>query len=429
MEYLSLLFVPLVGAVIGYSTNMLAITMLFRPHHEIRLFGRRLPFTPGLVPRQQKQLAQKMSASLAENVLTSQALAEAASNTGIVDGIVKMIQGFADNIIESDEAISKILADVLKRDEGELVDWLTQNSERLTSKIIGALREYAENTAMPYLQSEDFARLLTDFARTSLASAQSSDKKLSDVVPAGVVSAVKSAAKDNMHRLAPACRKLLEDERVDARLRELVGKIAKESTGGILGLFVNADKIYESIVKNLLEYLDDLENHALIYEKLTAFVDGIMERELGWLVGWLNREKTENCMAAGVAAMQRNLRQEHVSKIFDGISRASDVKRAAHSLLSLTPSQIIPKGAEYKASVDKLVRNAVTMLAQKAGRHIVGALDVAKIAQERINAFESREIERLVKNVAGVQLKWIVRLGGLLGFIMGFFPAVFNLLI
>ena len=42
---------PVLGAIIGYVTNAIAIRMLFRPFNEIRVLGLRLPFTPGLIPR------------------------------------------------------------------------------------------------------------------------------------------------------------------------------------------------------------------------------------------------------------------------------------------------------------------------------------------------------------------------------------------
>ena len=436
MEYLSLFIIPLASAAIAYATNLLAITMLFRPHREILIFGRRLPFTPGLVPRQQKHLARKMGESLAENILTSQALVEAASNTGIVDNVVNIVQGFVDNIVTSDKELSKILAEVLKRNENEIIYGLVQNSEKLTSKMLEAARKYAENKALPYLQSEDFAGLLKEFAKTSLENAKSSGKKLSDIIPSGVAASIKSAAKNNMYRIAPVCRKFLADDRADARLRELVGKIAKDNASGLLGLFVNGDKIYDSIVQNLLKYLDDTKNHDLIYDKLSAFIDKMLARELAWFVGQIKHDETQidKWMDTTIASIQENLRQEHVNKIFDGLAQSIAPEKAVMHLLSLSPSQIFQHGgvfggqSDYKASVDKLVRNAVAMLAQKAGEHIVGMLDVAKIAEERINAFETQEMERLVKTVAGIHLKWIVRLGGLLGFIMGFFPAIFNLL-
>lgn len=42
---------PIVGGVIGYITNSLAIRMLFRPHYKKRMFGKRIPFTSGIIPK------------------------------------------------------------------------------------------------------------------------------------------------------------------------------------------------------------------------------------------------------------------------------------------------------------------------------------------------------------------------------------------
>ncbi|MCL2573676.1 MAG: DUF445 family protein [Defluviitaleaceae bacterium] len=428
MEFLALLVIPIVGGIIGYSTNLLAITMLFRPHREIRIFGFRLPFTPGLIPKQQRQLAQKMGASLAENILTSQSLVDAASNTGIVNNIVDMAQGFVGSITTSDKPISKILADKLNLDEITIIDRAVQNSEKLMMTLLSVARDYTENKALPYLRGEDFAQLLMDFANASLASAETSGKKLSDLIPPSAIAAIKDTTKNNVHKASPICRKFLADDRVDARLRELVSKIVKDNAGGLLGLFVNPDKIYESIVQNLLKYLDDKENHELICEKLVTFIDNTLDKEVSWLIGQLKDRQAENWLETVIKSAQKNLQQEHVDKFFDGISSSLAPQKAIEKLLALSPAQIAPSGANYSASVDKLVRNSVKMLAQKAGEHIVGALDVAKIAEERIAAFDTAEMERLVMSVVGSQLKWIMYLGGLLGFIMGFFPAIFNLL-
>ncbi len=48
---------PLVGAVIGYFTNLIAVKMLFFPHEEKRIFGMRVPFTPGAIPKGKARLA------------------------------------------------------------------------------------------------------------------------------------------------------------------------------------------------------------------------------------------------------------------------------------------------------------------------------------------------------------------------------------
>ena len=40
---------PLVGGVIGYVTNDIAIRMLFRPHTAKHFMGWRVPFTPCII--------------------------------------------------------------------------------------------------------------------------------------------------------------------------------------------------------------------------------------------------------------------------------------------------------------------------------------------------------------------------------------------
>lgn len=358
MELLSLLIIPLVGAVIGYSTNLLAITMLFRPHKEKRIFGLRLPFTPGLIPKQRWQLAQKIGETLAENVFTSRTLIEAASNASIVENITRSVCDFAEKILSSPDAVSKILSDLLKLPEEEIVRVATHGLDKLL-----------------------------DFAHNRIEG-----KKFADIIPAAAVSALKTAAKDNIHMAAPICRNILDDPGVDAHLRRLVGKIVKENTRGLLSLFVSPDKIYDSIAENLLKYLEDEENHMLIYEKLVGFADAAMEKEISF-------------------------RPERVITL----------EKMACVIMSITPRHIFPNAENFKPTLDKLVRNAVGILARQAADHVVGSLNIVQIAEEKINAFKTEEMEQLVLSVVGEQLKWIALLGGLLGFIMGFFPAILNI--
>lgn len=38
---------PIIGALIGYCTNYIAVKMLFYPKQEVRIFGRKLPLLRG----------------------------------------------------------------------------------------------------------------------------------------------------------------------------------------------------------------------------------------------------------------------------------------------------------------------------------------------------------------------------------------------
>lgn len=75
MEYLHYLAGPLTGAVIGYFTNYIAVKMLFHPHTEKRIFGKRLPFTPGVIPKNKPRLAHAIGEAVANVLLTKQDIA------------------------------------------------------------------------------------------------------------------------------------------------------------------------------------------------------------------------------------------------------------------------------------------------------------------------------------------------------------------
>jgi uncharacterized membrane protein YheB (UPF0754 family) len=67
---------PLAGALIGFLTNVLAIKMLFRPLKELRIFGIRLPFTPGILPRERRRLAESIGRMVEKELLTPEILRE-----------------------------------------------------------------------------------------------------------------------------------------------------------------------------------------------------------------------------------------------------------------------------------------------------------------------------------------------------------------
>ncbi len=75
MEYLHYIAGPLIGAVIGYFTNYIAVKMLFHPHEEKRVFGERLPFTPGVIPKNKPRLAHAIGEAVANVLLTKQDIA------------------------------------------------------------------------------------------------------------------------------------------------------------------------------------------------------------------------------------------------------------------------------------------------------------------------------------------------------------------
>lgn len=71
---LSYLIGPMSGLVIGAFTNWLAIKMMFRPHQPKYIIGMKLPFTPGLIPKERGRIAEAVATSISENLMNKEVL-------------------------------------------------------------------------------------------------------------------------------------------------------------------------------------------------------------------------------------------------------------------------------------------------------------------------------------------------------------------
>lgn len=61
---------PAIGAGIGYFTNYIAVKMLFHPHKPWRIGKLTVPFTPGIVPRRQNELARAIGEAVGNHLFT-----------------------------------------------------------------------------------------------------------------------------------------------------------------------------------------------------------------------------------------------------------------------------------------------------------------------------------------------------------------------
>lgn len=73
-----LLLPPIIGAIIGWITNYVAIKLLFRPHHPIEVFGYKVQ---GLIPKRRKEIARSIAHTIEKELLSSEDLA------GVLNGI------------------------------------------------------------------------------------------------------------------------------------------------------------------------------------------------------------------------------------------------------------------------------------------------------------------------------------------------------
>lgn len=92
---------PLIGALIGYCTNYIAVKMLFRPRHEKYFFGHKVPLTPGAIPKGKTRLAKSVGDVISNHLVTSEDIEGKALNeeteTAVTERIMKMLKSDIDS--------------------------------------------------------------------------------------------------------------------------------------------------------------------------------------------------------------------------------------------------------------------------------------------------------------------------------------------
>jgi len=123
-QWFWLLLPPLVGAIIGLFTNWLAIKMLFRPRYEKRILGLRIPFTPGILPRERKRLAASLGETAAGDLLTEDVLVAKISSGEFKGKLQSVILAVQNNLYAtrfsaiqagSGSLVSPLVKDILKQ--------------------------------------------------------------------------------------------------------------------------------------------------------------------------------------------------------------------------------------------------------------------------------------------------------------------------
>ncbi len=86
---LKILLPPLVGAIIGWFTNYVAIKLLFRPHNPVQFLGVKVQ---GLIPKRRRQIAQSMAETIEKELFSSKDLASILDTVDWKDEVEKSVE-------------------------------------------------------------------------------------------------------------------------------------------------------------------------------------------------------------------------------------------------------------------------------------------------------------------------------------------------
>jgi hypothetical protein len=150
--WLLFLVPPAVGALIGLFTNWLAIKMLFRPLEARHVFGVRIPFTPGILPRERARIAESLADTVAHDLLTEDSVAQRLRSQGFRSALGVAVHDRLLALMQATpEGIAGVFDKPAGRELGETAGQVVRSiavsppfSSGLSAAVIAAIDEFRD---------------------------------------------------------------------------------------------------------------------------------------------------------------------------------------------------------------------------------------------------------------------------------------------
>lgn len=153
----SYILAPLLGGIIGYITNDIAIRMLFRPHKAKYLFGIKVPFTPGIIPKEKGRIASAIGGAISENLMSKDVLEKNLLSDEMITKIRISIDSFFETQKNNQETVREFLAHYLTaNDIDRLIRSLEEGLiEQVSTKLVESnLGEQISEVVMEHVSSK-----------------------------------------------------------------------------------------------------------------------------------------------------------------------------------------------------------------------------------------------------------------------------------
>jgi len=480
----------IVGAVIGYITNWLAIKMLFRPHNRIEVFGLHIPFTPGLIPKEKDRIAKSIGTTVGEHLLTSEVLTEVLSGERVNGQIQTWIRNKIEALKNSGKTVKDLLADFFG-EKSELIlksiqhkisvficDQLVTDTfiEKLTdfieSKIYikykDAFQEFITEKVKQFIvklsTSQELKEELEALVSSKLSVFEKDDRSLSEVIPDELTNVIYSYVNKHKREISEGIGQLLKNPFMKIKLKSAIADIVSKNTSKVVTVFVSPENIAQKTISALDTYFENSENDDSVLLVVKTLLDKILKTKVSTIFKEIPAENKKQMLSQLVDALcnyisnsqvhgrvsdiiNNNLMlsgegiKENLSSILkDSIFNLNGNPAFCESIQELTDeiidavvntpvSYILEKVEDETVSkaVDVLMDVYKGLIKNKLPRAIE-ALDISNIIEEKINTFDAAYVEKLIVEIASRELKAITWLGALLGGIMGLLSPLIQLI-
>lgn len=297
---LQILIPPIIGGIIGYVTNDIAIKMLFHPRKPIYIGKWQLPFTPGLIPKEKDRVARSIGQVVSTQLLNSDTLVDVLTSDEMIEklrsGLEKII---ADNC-QNQDTLYAVLTQVAPQ---KMVDQSVGNIKtQLVYLICSKLNsiKFGERVSSRILQKINHS--VSGLAKGFGFGFNLFDEKLLETLSENIGEVLDKALFEHSGEIV----KELVDSEADKLMQMRICDIISKYDEKIPDLVTRIVAAYIYMVRNNMEtLLKGLDIGKIVEDKISSFsviqlesmIFGIMKKELnaivylgallGFLMGWI----------------------------------------------------------------------------------------------------------------------------------------------
>lgn len=306
----SYIIAPLLGGVIGYITNDIAIRMLFRPHTAKYVFGIHIPFTPGIIPKEKERIAEAVGGVISENLMNKEVLEKYLLSEDMVGKVRSAVEEFIATQQRNKETVSQFLGHYLSKEE---IYTIAQNiNHSITKQTYEKLADSSVGEKVAHIAVDHVAQKLTiDGAQELLSGIGGALGGLGGMaaglfggnIVAKFLGMLREPAE---HFLAKNINTMLRDNgeeivsnmiggEVDNFLNKPVSKLLEGREEQLAQAVNTIESIYRSIIsEHLLKILQSIDISKIVRERINEMdvketeklIFQVMEKELKAIV-WL----------------------------------------------------------------------------------------------------------------------------------------------
>ncbi len=279
---------PLVGAVIGYITNDIAIRMLFRPHQPKYIMGVHIPFTPGIIPKEKSRIATSIGKAVSENLMNREVLEKSLLSDDMLTKMGAAIDEFVATQSQNQETIEQFARHYLS--DEDIAAMRQDVTNGIVKMITGKLQDSRLGDSIAHLATEH----ALEKTRNSLAGRLGADllmQPLAQPIERLMAKHINEILQNNSQQMIQNLVTEESDHLMEMTMSQVITSHNEQLEQVKSGIF-NAYRVI--ITEHLPRILQDIDISAIIEERINdmdmaeaeAIILDVMKKELRAIV-WL----------------------------------------------------------------------------------------------------------------------------------------------